>query len=137
MREFFAELKRRNVYKVAVAYAVIAWLLIQAGSILFPTFEAPEWVMKVFVTLIAAGFVIALIIAWAFEMTPQGLKPTGEISPNERLPYWSRRKFAAVMAVLALAAAGLLVFEIMRGPGGKGKDPGRWFRKNRSPSFRS
>src|SRR5688572_13591384 len=123
MREFFAELKRRNVYKVAVAYAVIAWLLIQAGSILFPTFEAPECVMKVFVTLIAAGFVIALIIAWAFEMTPQGLKPTGEISPNERLPYWSRRKFAAVMAVLALAAAGLLVFQIMREPGGKGKDP--------------
>ena len=51
---FFAELKRRNVYKVAVAYAVIAWLLIQAGSILFPTFEAPGWVMKAFVTIIAA-----------------------------------------------------------------------------------
>jgi TolB-like protein/Flp pilus assembly protein TadD len=118
---FFAELKRRNVYKVAVAYAVVAWLLIQAGSILFPTFDAPGWVMKVFVTLLAAGFVIALIIAWAFEMTPQGMKRTGEISPNERLPYWSRRKFAAVMTVLALAAAGLLIYEIVRGPGGKGK----------------
>ena len=120
-RNFFAELKRRNVYKVAVAYAVVAWLLIQAGSILLPTFDAPGWVMKVFVTLLAAGFVIALIIAWAFEMTPQGMKRTGEISPNERLPYWSRRKFAAVMTVLALAAAGLLVFQIVR-PGGKGKD---------------
>jgi serine/threonine-protein kinase len=120
--DFFAELKRRNVYKVAVAYAVVAWLLIQAGSILFPTFDAPGWVMKVFVTVLAAGFVIALIIAWAFEMTPQGLKRTGEISPNERLPYWSRRKFAAVMTVLALAATGLLVYEIVRGPGGKGKD---------------
>ena len=53
---FFAELKRRNVYKVAVAYAVIAWLLIQAASILFPTFEAPPWVMKVFVVIVAAGF---------------------------------------------------------------------------------
>jgi len=52
---FFAELKRRNVYKVAVAYAVIAWLLIQAASILFPTFEAPAWVMKVFVVIVAAG----------------------------------------------------------------------------------
>jgi len=113
-KNFFAELKRRNVYKVAVAYAVIAWLLIQAGSILFPTFEAPGWVMKVFVTIIAAGFVIALLISWAFEMTPQGMKRTGELSPNERLPYWSRRKFAAVMATLALAAAGLLVFQIVR-----------------------
>src|SRR5687767_5380249 len=114
MKEFFAELKRRNVYKVAVAYAVIAWLLIQAGSILFPTFDAPGWVMKVFVTLIAAGFVIALIIAWAFEMTPQGLKPTGEISPNERLHSWSRRKFAAVMVSIAIAAGALYLFQHYR-----------------------
>src|SRR5688572_27678958 len=114
MREFFAELKRRNVYKVAVAYAVIAWLLIQAGSILFPTFEAPGWVMKVFVTLIAAGFVVALIMAWAFEMTPRGLKPTGEISSNERLPSWSRRKFVAVIASIAVAAGALYLFQHYR-----------------------
>ena len=73
---FFAELKRRNVYKVAVAYAVVAWLLIQAASILFPTFEAPGWVMKVFVAVVVAGFPIALILAWAFELTPEGLKRT-------------------------------------------------------------
>src|SRR5438094_5625444 len=73
---FFAELKRRNVYNVAVVYAVVAWLLIQAGSILFPTFEAPGWVMKVFVTVVAAGFPIALILAWAFELTPEGIKRT-------------------------------------------------------------
>jgi adenylate cyclase len=86
LRNFFAELKRRNVYKVAIAYAVAAWLLIQAGSILFPTFEAPGWVMKGFVTVIAAGFVIALIIAWAFEMTPQGMKRTEDLSPDEFIP---------------------------------------------------
>jgi|SRR6476659_8420962 len=73
---FFAELKRRNVYKVAIAYAVIAWLLIQAASIFFPTFEAPGWVMKVFVAIIAAGFPIALVPAWAFELTPEGIKRT-------------------------------------------------------------
>src|SRR6478609_960282 len=73
---FFAELKRRNVYKVAVAYAVVAWLLIQAASILFPTFEAPGWVMKVFFAVVVAGFPIALILAWAFELTPEGLKRT-------------------------------------------------------------
>jgi TolB-like protein/Tfp pilus assembly protein PilF len=76
VQKFFAELKRRNVYKVAVAYAVVAWLLIQAASILFPTFEAPGWVMKVFVAVVAAGFPIAVILAWAFELTPEGLKRT-------------------------------------------------------------
>ncbi len=84
---FFAELKRRNVYRVAIAYAVIAWLLIQAGSILFPTFEAPAWVMKVFVMVVAAGFPIALVIAWAFEMTPEGMRRTENVSPEEKLPY--------------------------------------------------
>jgi TolB-like protein/Tfp pilus assembly protein PilF len=79
-RNFFSELKRRNVYKVAVAYAVVAWLLIQAASILFPTFEAPGWVMKIFVIAVAAGFPIALVVAWAFELTPQGLKRTEEVT---------------------------------------------------------
>src|SRR6266853_1965787 len=108
LANFFAELKRRNVFKVAVAYAVVAWLLIQAGSILFPTFEAPGWVMKVFVTVIAAGFPIALIIAWAFEMTSEGMKRTENVSPNEFIPQWSKKKFAALMIGVALIAAGLL-----------------------------
>ena len=114
MNSFFAELKRRNVYKVAVAYAVVAWLLIQAASILFPTFEAPPWVMKAVVVIIAIGFLIALIIAWAFEMTPEGLKRTENISPDEKLPQWSRRKFAALIASLALLAGALLVFQLSR-----------------------
>jgi TolB-like protein/lipoprotein NlpI len=81
---FFAELKRRNVYKVAIAYGVVAWLLLQAASILFPTFEAPPWTMKVFVAVIALGFPIALILAWAFELTPEGIKRTDEIEPGRR-----------------------------------------------------
>src|ERR1700746_3881365 len=100
-RNFFAELKRRNVYKVAVAYAVVAWLLIQAASILFPTFEAPGWVMKVFVTIIAAGFPIALILAWAFELTPEGLKRT-EFA--DELPKKSARKRPWVYVVTTGAA---------------------------------
>src|SRR5437588_6337834 len=83
---FFAELKRRNVYKVAVAYAVISWLLIQAASILLPTFEAPAWVMKILVVLLALGFVFAVFISWAFEMTPQGMKRTADISPDQGIP---------------------------------------------------
>jgi TolB-like protein/Tfp pilus assembly protein PilF len=111
---FFAELKRRNVYKVAVAYAVVAWLLIQAAAILFSTFEAPAWVMKVFVVIIAAGFVLALIFAWAFEMTPEGMKRTEDVSPNEKIPQWSHRKFAALILVIAIAAASLLGYQVFR-----------------------
>ncbi len=106
-RDFLAELKRRNVYKVAVAYAVFAWLLIQPGSILFPTFEAPTWMMKAFVIATAAGFPVALIIAWAFEMTPHGMKRTEDISPHEVLPYWSKRKYAALIVSAAIAASEL------------------------------
>src|ERR1700741_4308235 len=75
-RNFFSELKRRNVYKVAVAYAVVAWLLMQIASQIFPFFEIPNWVVRLVVLLLVIGFPIALIIAWAFEMTPEGIKRT-------------------------------------------------------------
>src|SRR5712675_1040302 len=73
---FFAELKRRNVYKVAVAYAVVGWLLMQIASQIFPFFEIPNWVVRLVVLLLIIGFPIALIIAWAFEATPEGIKRT-------------------------------------------------------------
>ena len=75
-RNFFAELKRRNVYKVAAAYAVVAWLLMQVASQIFPFFEIPNWVVRLVVLLLIIGFPIALIIAWAFETTPEGIKRT-------------------------------------------------------------
>jgi hypothetical protein len=75
-RNFFAELKRRNVYKVAIAYAVVAWLLMQVASQIFPFFEIPNWAVRLVVLLLVIGFPIALIIAWAFESTPQGIKRT-------------------------------------------------------------
>jgi serine/threonine-protein kinase len=74
--DFFVELKRRNVYKVAVAYAVVAWLLMQIASQIFPFFEIPNWVVRLVVLLLIIGFPIALIIAWAFEATPEGIKRT-------------------------------------------------------------
>src|ERR1700750_1090693 len=75
---FFAELKRRNVYKVAVAYAVVGWLLIQIATQVFPFLEIPNWVVRLVIALVAIGFPIALIIAWAFELTPEGIKRTEE-----------------------------------------------------------
>lgn len=73
---FFSELKRRNVYKVAVAYAVVAWLLIQIATQVFPFFEIPNWAVRLVVLVLVVGFPVALIIAWAFEMTPEGIKRT-------------------------------------------------------------
>src|SRR5207248_6455256 len=104
---FFTELKRRNVYKVAITYAVVAWLLIQAASILLPTFEAPSWVMKVFVVFLAFGFVISVIISWAFEATPEGLKRTENVPTDAAPPTWNPRTFATFIVVVAVMAAGL------------------------------
>src|SRR5262249_20949936 len=111
----FSELKRRNVYKVAVAYGVVAWLLIQAASILLPTFEAPNWVMKAFLILLALGFVGIVFVSWAFESTPEGLKRTKDVPPDvaAKLPSWSRRKFATFIIVVALIAIGLLVYQFV------------------------
>jgi TolB-like protein/lipoprotein NlpI len=106
---FFAELKRRNVYKVAIAYAVVAWLLLQAASILFPTFEAPPWTMKVFVAVITLGFPIALVLAWAFELTPEGIKRAEDVDLNKSLTRKTGRKLDFfIIAVLVLVIAILL-----------------------------
>src|SRR2546423_11228014 len=75
---FFAELKRRNVYKVAVGYAVVGWLLIQVATQVFPFFEIPNWAVRLVVLLIVVGFPIALVTAWAFELTPGGIRRTEE-----------------------------------------------------------
>ncbi len=91
--------------------------LFRLASTVLPTFHAPEWVVQTFVVLVALGFPIALVIAWAFEMTPDGVKRTEDISPDEVIPQWSRRKFAAVMVTIAFLAAGLLAFQLLR-PGG-------------------
>src|SRR5436190_2761821 len=110
---FFAELKRRNVYKVAVAYAVVSWLLIQAASILLPTFEAPAWVMKVLVLVIISGFPVALIFSWAFEITPEGIKLESEIEPSKSIARRTGRKIVAVTIALAVVAAGLFVYQLV------------------------
>src|SRR5437899_6106534 len=79
LRTFFAELKRRNVYKVAVAYAVVGWLLVQVTTQVFPIFEIPNWALRLIVLAIIIGFPIALVLAWAFELTPEGIKRTEDV----------------------------------------------------------
>ena len=111
---FFAELKRRNVYKVAVAYAVVGWLVIQITATIVPALHLPDGLTTAVVVLTLVGFPVALVIAWAFEMTPEGMKRTENVSPDEVIPQWSKRKFAALIIGIAVIAAGLLAFQLLR-----------------------
>jgi len=113
-KSFFGELKRRNVYKVAIAYGVVAWLVIQAASIFLPAFDAPPWVMKAFIIIIALCFPVALVLSWAFEITPEGIKLESEIAPNESITRRTGRKIVGITVVLAVIAAGLLAFNLFR-----------------------
>jgi serine/threonine-protein kinase len=111
---FFTELKRRNVYKVAIAYAVVAWLLMQIASQIFPFFEIPNWAVRLVVLLLIIGFPIALIIAWAFEATPEGIKRTEAADAAGQ-----RSRGGAWIYVVLIGAAlsiGLLVLERYMGP---------------------
>jgi RNA polymerase sigma factor (sigma-70 family) len=87
---FFAELKRRKVYKVGIAYAVVAWVLMQVASQIFPFFEIPNWAVRLVVLLLIIGFPVALILAWAFELTPEGIKRTGDIDDSKSSAFKAR-----------------------------------------------
>src|SRR3954466_1735740 len=104
---FFSELKRRNVYRVAVAYAVVAWLLIQIATQVFPFFNIPNWSVRMVVVLLLLGFPVALILAWAFEITAEGIKRTGDITVQESIASRRGRKLIGFTAVAAVIAAGL------------------------------
>jgi TolB-like protein/tetratricopeptide (TPR) repeat protein len=101
-----AELKRRNVFRVGAAYAIVAWLLIEVASVLLPTFEAPAWVMKAFSTLVILGFPLTLVIAWAFELTPEGIKRETAVDPAESIKQQTGRKLD--FAIIGLLAAALI-----------------------------
>ena len=114
MKAFLAELKRRNVYKVAVAYAVVAWLLIQIATQVFPFFEIPNWAVRLVVLLLMLGFPVALILAWAFELTPEGIKRAEDVAPNDSIAPRTGKKLIGVTIAVALTAAVLLAFQLLR-----------------------
>src|SRR6185369_5178102 len=97
---FFAELKRRNVYKVAVAYAVAAWLLIQAASIFLPAFDAPPWMLKACLIVSLLGFPVALALSWAFEITPEGIKRESEVEEAKSIAPRTGRKIVGITVAL-------------------------------------
>src|SRR6266403_2910292 len=101
LSNFFNELKRRNVYKVAVAYAIIGWLLVQVATQVFPFLEIPSWVVRLVIALVVVGFPITLVIAWAFEATPEGIKRTEDVDLNAARP---AKKHAWIYVVVVGAA---------------------------------
>lgn len=113
---FFTELKRRNVYKVAVTYAVVGWLVIQVTATIAPALHLPDGLTTIVVIVVMVGFPIALVISWAFEMTPEGMKRTAKVSPDAKLPYWSKKKFAAFIVSVVVIASGLLAYQSLRPP---------------------
>ena len=108
-QNFFAELKRRNVYKVAVAYAVVGWLIIQVATQVFPFLEIPNWIVRLVIALVAIGFPIALVISWAFESTPDGIRSTEDADATPLAARPKRHTWIYVVLIGAAISAGLFL----------------------------
>jgi TolB-like protein/Tfp pilus assembly protein PilF len=108
---FIQELKRRNVFRVAITYGAIGWLLVEVASVLFPTFEAPAWVMKVFATIIILGFPLALFLAWSFELTPDGIKKEKDVDRSLSITAQTGRKIDYVIISVLVVALGFFAYD--------------------------
>ena len=112
MKAFVNELKQRNVLRLAAAYALVAWILIEAGSVLLPTFGAPDWLFKAYVVAVIVGFVVALVIAWVFEITPDGIRLEKNVDRAAYRPASSRRLNIAIIWLLAIALIVSISFNV-------------------------
>src|SRR3954462_3280998 len=115
-RRFLGELQRRNVYRVAVTYTVVSWVLIQIATQVFPFFGIPNWAARVVILLLVLGFPVSLVLAWAFELTPEGIKRTDEVLPHESIRHHTGRKLLALAAIAAAIAIGLFLIQVARRP---------------------
>jgi TolB-like protein/Tfp pilus assembly protein PilF len=113
-RNFLGELQRRNVYRLAVTYAIVSWLLIQIATQVFPFFDIPGWAIRVVILLLVLGFPVALILAWAFEITPEGIKRTEDVPVHKSIRRHTGRKLLAFASVVAAIALGLLLIQFAR-----------------------
>ena len=100
---FWGELRRRKVVKVAVAYAIVGWLLLQVVDVVLPTFNAPEWVGQTITLVLILGFPIVFIIAWAFEITPEGIKKSHTIPLEESITHMTGQKLNYIVTLLSAA----------------------------------
>jgi len=115
--DFFRELRRRNVFKVGAAYAIVSWLILQFAATTFPALHLPDWAFTLVTVLIFIGFPFSLLFAWAFELTPEGVKPTGKVAPGESItPQTGNKLNRIVIGLLALAVVVLLLRDYWRTP---------------------
>ena len=117
---FFQELKKRNVYRVATVYAIVGWLIIQVADVIFPYFGLPDWIVTALIIITFTGFPIAVILAWIFEMSPDGIVRTGSKKASDN-PYTERRKkpltsTVAIVVLLLLVAGQFVYFSFLRKP---------------------
>ncbi len=111
LKKLISELKRRNVFKVATAYAIAGWLIIQIISTIAPQLHLPYWVPTFFTILVLIGFPIAIILAWAFEMTPDGVKRTDEAPEEKSVTKKTGRKLNVVLGVILVLAVGIILYQ--------------------------
>ena len=114
VRNFFAELKRRNVYKVAIAYAIVGWLVMQIAATVVPALHLSDAITSAVVLLTLLGFPIALVLAWAFELTPEGIKRAEDVAPSDSITRRTGRKLTALIVFVAVVAAVLLLLQLTR-----------------------
>lgn len=133
-KSFFGELRRRNVYKVAVAYVVAGWALAQGLAQVLPVFNVPNWIIQLLVMFIVIGLPVALGLAWAFEMTPAGIKRTDEADEINVARAHKKRAWLYVVIIGAFVSIGLFFSAATQLPLGKAQR--RTFRQSRSPFCR-
>src|SRR5206468_10128115 len=110
IENFFSELKRRNVIRMAGLYLVGAWLVVQVAGTVLPMFGVPEWLPRTIVVLVAIGFVPAVIFSWVFELTPQGLKRDADVAPEQSITPQTGRRMGRTTIVVLLLALGYFAF---------------------------
>ncbi len=108
---FFTELKRRNVIRVGIAYAVVAWLVMQFADVVLNNITAPGWVFQAIMLLLAIGFPVVLVFAWAFEMTPEGLKKEKDVDRSQSVAPQTGRTLDRAIIVILLVALGYFAFD--------------------------
>ena len=114
MSGLFEELKRRNVFRVAIGYVAVTWLIVQVSDVVFESFGTPDWVMKTLMFLLAIGFPLAVLFAWAYEMTPEGIKREKDVDRSQSITHETGQKLnRTIMVVLVLAVGFLLVDKFM------------------------
>ena len=104
------ELRRRNIFKASLAYMIVSWITVQVAAVILPTFQAPDWVMQVLVLFLILAFPVAVLLAWAFELTPQGLKPTSDVDQTQSITVETGQKLNhVVIALLGIAVVVLII----------------------------